>query len=207
MPQGSDPQTGGDIELHWIQRVFDNHNITNNPGHGNLENVIDATIGKPFTDPGRLFYDFDVNFATPPLFVDFPGRVDPAQTHNWLAELYLASIDKNQPQTVTIYNGVRWGWENVISTTVSSSGTITSGTFVNAQPASAVASIEGENTNNIKWGIPATNGSKSELTFNPNNSFSANLAEPFTVGTVTYHNGQIQINPDTGITAVDPILG
>ena len=112
VPQGSDPVTGGNTQLHWIQRVFDNHSITGD--HGDNENVIDATPTSPFTDPGRLFYDFDVNYATPPHFEDGPSRPDGDQDHSWSAELYLASINTTNPNIVTIYDGVSWGWKNKV---------------------------------------------------------------------------------------------
>lgn len=128
--QGDDPVTRGNTQLHWIQRVFDNHNITDNPGHGNKENVIDVlTTKKPFTDPGRLFYDFDANFATPPHFEDGPRRPDADKNHSWNAELYLVSIDTTNPNTVTIYNGVRWGWTNTIPEPSSVLGLLALGTI------------------------------------------------------------------------------
>ena len=92
--------------LHWIQRVYDNHNVTNNPGHGNIENVID--IGSGVTNP---FYDtaFLANETT---FFDFSRRPDVNSSHNWLAELYL--VEEIAPRQVTIYNGIQWGWENTV---------------------------------------------------------------------------------------------
>ena len=105
IPGINDPTPNGN-NLHWIQRVFDNHNITNNPSHGNSENVID--IGSGVTNP---FYDtaFD---ASETHFFDFSRRGDANNNHNWLAELYL--VDQTAPETVTIYNGVQWGWNNEV---------------------------------------------------------------------------------------------
>jgi hypothetical protein len=106
-PGTGDP-TG--VEFHWIQRVFDNHAITG--GHGDPEDVIDATLEKPLTDPGRLFYDFDVTFATPPHFEDMSTRSDGNMSHFWGAELSLVSIPSAGSKEVTIYEGVSWGWVN-----------------------------------------------------------------------------------------------
>ncbi|MFN6568834.1 PEP-CTERM sorting domain-containing protein [Dendronalium sp. ChiSLP03b] len=110
LPKGADPTTAGKTVLHWIQRVFNNHSAIGN--HGDNDNAIDATRTKPFTDPGRLFYDLDVTFATPPHFEDGPRRFDADKSHNWTAELFLVSLNTDKPKEVTIYNGVSWGWEN-----------------------------------------------------------------------------------------------
>jgi len=114
VPQGVDPITRGNTRLHWIERIFNNHPITGS--HGDNDNAIIGGIQtNPFTDPGRLFYDFTVFSATPPRFVAAPRRPDPDKSHQWNAELYLVSIDITNPNTVTIYNGIRWGWTNTIS--------------------------------------------------------------------------------------------
>ncbi|NER03709.1 MAG: PEP-CTERM sorting domain-containing protein [Okeania sp. SIO3C4] len=107
-PGAGDPTSAGN-DLHWIQRVVNNHNITTNPGHGNPENVIDIPLGQtnPFYDqiPGIIGTDEDTLY-------DFPGRTDADENHFWFAELYL--VEETAPMTVTIYNGVRWGWRNTI---------------------------------------------------------------------------------------------
>ena len=102
-PMGSDP-TPAAKELHWIQRVVDNHSITGN--HGDKEDVIDrkATVKSPF---------YDASWAWPEgTFGDKPRR-EPQNNHNWLGEVYLAEL--TAPKTVTIYNGVQWGWKNQVS--------------------------------------------------------------------------------------------
>lgn len=105
--------------LHWIQIVTDNYNITgvngNNltapTGIGNDENVIDA----PKT-PGSPFYDVSSNTApdafntNPPHFEDQSQRPDPTAanpTINWNATLFLVS-DNNK--ALTVYDAVQWGW-------------------------------------------------------------------------------------------------
>lgn len=139
VPKDDDPVNDTQTELYWIQRVFNNHNITDNPGHGNPENTIDvppSSRQKPFTDPGRLFYNYDINDSQPPIFEDRPDRIDIDGSHTWRAELYLASIYPYDPTptNVTIYNGVSWGWRNepevdfeVVVDTTGSMGTYISG--------------------------------------------------------------------------------
>ena len=101
-------------QLHWIQRVVNNHNITNNPGHGNDEDIIDVSPGQsnPFYDliPGITFTDEDE-------LADGPARPDPWNEHIWSAELYLVEIPDpvNAPKSVTIYNGISWGWRNIVT--------------------------------------------------------------------------------------------
>jgi hypothetical protein len=96
--------------LHWIQRVISNHNLKDNL-HDDMkmnEDVIDIDSGA--TNP---FYkiDFDADGIE---FRDSPRRFDPFRNHNWVAELYLVEQTEPQtnPQNVTIYNGIQWGWEN-----------------------------------------------------------------------------------------------
>jgi hypothetical protein len=103
-PGNGDPSG---VTFHWIQRVFDNNSLSG--GFGTPEDTIDASLNKPLNDPGRLFYDYDVDFATPPHFEDDPIR--PALDNTkWSAELFLASIPTANSKEVTIYNGVSWGW-------------------------------------------------------------------------------------------------
>jgi hypothetical protein len=104
-PGINNPTPNGN-NLHWIQRVFDDHNITNNSGHGNPENIID--IGSGVTNP---FYDTAFS-ADETNFSDFSSRGDTDKNHNWSAELYL--VEETGPQEVTIYNGIQWGWNNEV---------------------------------------------------------------------------------------------
>ncbi len=101
------PALGG--SCHWIQRVRDNHNITDNPGHGNLEDVIDVGGALPYYDQVG---DAGWNAAAGTFyFHDWPSRPDRRRYHWWDAELYL--VDETAAQAATIYNGVSWGWRNV----------------------------------------------------------------------------------------------
>jgi hypothetical protein len=104
--------TAATHDIHWIQIVTDNHNLTNNPGHGNAENVVD----NPFSPAGRSPYYDDGGAADDNEFFDFPGRLDTKNNHNWRAELFLATTPKGTgfaAQAVTLWSGVRWGWDNV----------------------------------------------------------------------------------------------
>ena len=105
IPGGSDPTPSGN-ELHWIQRVVNNHNITDNPGYGNLEDVIDRLPGN-----STPFYDLGANNGTNErTFVDLSQRNNPQDNHYWSAELHL--VELIAPKEVRIYNGVSWGWTN-----------------------------------------------------------------------------------------------
>lgn len=97
--------------IHWIQVVTDNHNITDanpkNQGHGKAENIVDINLKlNNFVNP---YYDNGFAGDSRNLY-DFAGR-EPENPHTWTAELYLVS-GPNAAGEVTIWNGVRWGWEN-----------------------------------------------------------------------------------------------
>ncbi|MEG4293255.1 PEP-CTERM sorting domain-containing protein [Microcoleus sp. C2C3] len=108
IPGINDPTPNGN-NLHWIQRVVNNHNIRAGGGHDINANIIDndARITDPF---------YDITFGVQPFdertFFDFSRRVDTDKNHNWLAELYL--VDETAPKQVTIYNGIQWGWNNEV---------------------------------------------------------------------------------------------
>ena len=114
----TDPTTN----LHWIQIVSDNYNITNNPGYGNLE----LTVDNPHSPGGRSpYYDdggaatFGSTAAPSPVgglgiaMYDFPTRNNPGQKDSWVADLFLVTGPAaGTPGLITIYNGVEWGWNN-----------------------------------------------------------------------------------------------
>jgi len=121
IPSGADPVTDGDIELHWIQRVVSNHK--RHSVHGTSENRIgikSSIIGKgtvPFFDviPKNSKRNPPPTKALPPHFEYDVARDDLGNEHDWRSETYLASINRKNPRTVTIYNGVTWGWKNSTS--------------------------------------------------------------------------------------------
>jgi hypothetical protein len=122
---GKDPV---DNQVHFIQRIFDNHAIIStlsgpiDLGHGSLEDRIDTMreqtdtkyiqsqqqIFNPFYDTyGRITRDAQNNTI---LFQDLSNRIDMFDNHDWSAELYV--VRETAPKTVTIYNGISWGWKN-----------------------------------------------------------------------------------------------
>lgn len=103
VPHGTDPTD----DIHWIQVVTDNHNITNNPGHGKAENIVDInTKLNPNVNPY-----YDNGFAADSRnFIDESSREGTA-AHTWIADLYLVS-GPNAAGEVTVYSGLQWGWEN-----------------------------------------------------------------------------------------------
>lgn len=122
----NNPAVALPANLHWIQIVQDNWNITGVDGGdlsapmglGNHENVVDA----PKT-PNSAYYDVSSNtppnaFNTnPPHFEDGSGRGEPTKANpviTWNAELWLVSDPNNNGQ-FTIYNGVEWGWATYLA--------------------------------------------------------------------------------------------
>jgi len=118
LPQGDDPVTADGVRLHWIQRIVSNHK--RGSSHGTPENRI-AFQGqsKKSTQPETPFFDVvpakKVSESVPPHFEFSVGKNDPENEHQWYSEVHLVSVSKKDPKTVTIYNGVRWGWENSIA--------------------------------------------------------------------------------------------
>ena len=105
--------TGLTRRVQWIQRVYSNHSL-NPDQHGSIENVLDIDIGQTtpyYTGPAGN------GIGIPPyrFFADRSYRVDPVESHFWDAELYLAEETQDlitRKRTVTIYNGIKWGWRN-----------------------------------------------------------------------------------------------
>jgi hypothetical protein len=98
-PVGRDPTPVAN-SLYWVQRIINNHNIAG--GYGSLTDGLDIAPGQsdPYY-PGTVGENF---------FIDRPYRPNPQDDHYWFAELYL--VEETAPKTVTIYNGIKWGWKN-----------------------------------------------------------------------------------------------
>ncbi|TAH16720.1 MAG: hypothetical protein EAZ09_20945 [Oscillatoriales cyanobacterium] len=117
-PKSSDPNPRNS-KLHWIQRVVSNHDkdLPAPRYHGRLEDVID--IGR--NNSTTPYYDTGTDAAGENFFIDRPFRSDLLNDHYWFAELYLVEetgtrrIGNRIVGDVTIYNGVRWGWKNIIT--------------------------------------------------------------------------------------------
>jgi hypothetical protein len=98
-------------DFDWIQRIFTNDsNGPQNPG--NTETYLDnGGFSTPFYPgiagmlPGQ---------TTPTVvFLDAPERLDYKREIFWYAELYLTKSFRNpntNRNTVTVFNGVKWGW-------------------------------------------------------------------------------------------------
>lgn len=98
-PAGADPVAN----MHWIQVVTNNHALGAGGGHGVIANIVDNGGA---IDP---FYD-TLGAADGRDFIDAPGRLDGNQSHFWIADLFL--VQQTGATTVTIFDGVRWGWVN-----------------------------------------------------------------------------------------------
>lgn len=122
-PADNDPTTANN-SLHWIQRVYTNHEITTtrdangnitatDQGYGTNVDKIDIVTG--VGGQSNPFYDTFASSPTTPggSFYDIVGRNDPQDPNTWSGEVYL--VEETSPQTVTIYNGVLWGWTNIVS--------------------------------------------------------------------------------------------
>ena len=118
-PTITDPTTN----LHWIQIIYDNYNISNNPGYGNPEFIVDngASPRSILNPNGRVPYYDDGGAATggstavnTVYFFDRPLRDNPGQKDTWIADLYLVSGPAigAGAGNITIYGGVQWGWTN-----------------------------------------------------------------------------------------------
>jgi hypothetical protein len=122
--------TGVTRGIQWIQRVYNNHSRTPDR-HGSIENILDIDIGQ--TTPYYTGHAGN-GLGIPPyrFFGDVPYRVDPVESHFWDAELYLVEETQDlitRKRTVTIYNGIKWGWRNQTRRKSSKnfSGTLASG--------------------------------------------------------------------------------
>jgi hypothetical protein len=114
-PKSPDPRPGNG-KLHWIQRVVSNHDRQVRK-HGRLEDLIDIGDNNTTTP----YYDTGTPYAGEDFLTDRPYRVDLLNNHYWFAELYLVEetatrrIGNRTVGDVTIYNGVRWGWKNIVT--------------------------------------------------------------------------------------------
>ncbi len=106
-PGAGDP-TAATHDIHWIQVVTNNHNLTG--AHYTPDNKVDVPAGQ--TNP---YYD-TVGAAGNTQFLDIPGRVDTTFNHTWSAEVFLATTPLGSglgAQQVTLWSGATWGWTNV----------------------------------------------------------------------------------------------
>ena len=108
-PGKSDPTLLHGSSLKWIQRVVSNHSVKpdKHSDKEDEEDVIDNGGSK--ITPFYIHEKFSEDLFG---MEDLSRRVDADKNHKWLAELYL--VEETEPQQITIYNGIQWGWENKV---------------------------------------------------------------------------------------------
>lgn len=193
-PGAGDPTSAAN-DLHWIQRFYSNHALGTGGGHGVNDDKIDndnttvdpilgACSGSPYYDCGY--------FAGETFFVDRPSRSgDPGSDHVWGAELYL--VEQTAANTVTIYNGLKWGWLNTASDIRALTAPPSAIIFDNPIPSVGGPTVAtGIGTNSITWGTAVDGSFASSLSITPSTlDLTPLIGEPFVLGTITYANGTI----------------
>ncbi len=201
-PGPGDP-TPADNELHWIQRIYSNHDAI--AQHGvNADKVDNLNDSDGVTvEPCDEIPYYDCAFlADETFFVDRPQRTaDHENDHVWAAELYL--VEQTDNKQVTIYDGIKWGWLNTnlgIRALVAPPSDIR---FDNPSPAITGDVVAGGfGTHAISWGVPAGGKSPSTLVIDRHTQeLRPLIGEPFQLGTVTYTNSTIQSG--TGINSAE----
>lgn len=175
--------------LNWVQVIN-----TNVPLNGATSPYIDPVPNDdnlPFywTTPEQATHGTNKTVG----FSDFSRR-DPATlaTTNpitWNASLYAAEYDGNK--TVTIHDGISWGWTMKPATVGSASGS-----FVNPSPTCPPATCSGIGTSSVSWGI----GESGSLSF-AGGAYSPKVGDKFKIGTLTYHNGATLVG--SALDAID----
>lgn len=177
--------------LEWVQVIS-----TNVPLDGAISPYLDNA--EKLTQP---FYSYtadnrDLNLPRNQLnFYDF-SKQDPASlsTTNpitWDASLYPVVWDGAGTTSITVQNGVSWGWTMKKAMVGDASGV-----FLNPSPSNAV--VSGVGTSNFSWGVGASD--ESWLDFS-GDMFDTCPNAKFKLGTLTYHNGAI--NSGTEADSID----
>lgn len=202
---GTGDPTASANDLHWIQRIYSNHALGTGGGHGtnvdkidNDNNTVDPVMGTCSESP---YYDCGY-FAGETYYVDRPSRSsDSDEEHVWGAELYL--VEQTADKTVTIYNGIKWGWLNTASDVRTVVAPPSGITFDNPVPSVGGATVAtGIGTNNITWGSAISTSFPSSLSITPSTfDLTPMIGEPFVMGTITYSNGTI--SGGSGINSID----
>jgi MYXO-CTERM domain-containing protein len=185
----------GNETFKWIQVVDSNiliDNATEAPHLDNLCGTCDST--KPFYPPDMKLADVEFrDFSNrQPTDVKETGDDPPVVTPvTWDAELYPVIVDG--VGSVTVRDGVSWGW-TMTKAMVGS----TTGTFDNPTPDTAVtAVVNGDDESAFFWG---ESEDPSSMTF-VGEAFHAGPGLSFTLGRLTFHNGVI--NTGTGADGID----
>ncbi len=201
-PGPGDPAPGNS-ELHWIQRVFSNHDVVagfgvNSDRIDNENDVIDPVLGPCDESP---YYDCAF-LAGEDYFVDRPQRTV-AQENDivWGAELYL--VEQTGNRQVTIYEGMKWGW---ITTNLGLRSLVAPPSDISFDnplpPPVGDVVVNGIGSHAISWGLPLGGKSPSTLIIDREvNELRPLIGQPFRLGTVTYSNATIQ--GGTGINSAE----
>jgi hypothetical protein len=113
-PGKGDPQPG-EGKLHWIQMVQANYG-SNVPGASRIHGV-------PFIDnfnrKQNPYYDRpNSRFAGEDFLTDQPYNDVVTRNNYFKAQLYLVqetTPPRSKKRTITIYNGIKWGWKNTVT--------------------------------------------------------------------------------------------
>jgi len=185
--------------------LFCNHALGAGGGHGvnvdkidNDNAVNDPVLGVCANSP---YYDCGY-FAGETFFVDRPSRSSDSESdHVWGAELYL--VEQTAANTVTIYNGIKWGWLNTASEIRALTAPPSAIIFDNATPSVGGATVAtGIGTNSITWGTAVDGSFASSLSITPSTfNLTPLIGEPFVLGTITYANGTIVLG--SGLSSVE----
>lgn len=180
--------------LNWVQ-VID----TNRPLGGNGAPYLD-----PFNNDDTLPFYWTSGEAnqfgssTAVSFKDFSTRdpVYPAGSEeiDWTASLYPALYDGNK--SVTVDNGISWGW-TMKSATVGNA----LGVFSSPDPSCPPATCSQIASNRIQWG----QGSPGSLAFD-GTAYDARVGEVFKIGTLSYHNGSTTAGSEITSVGLDFLM-
>lgn len=123
---GNDDPKFGETEqtnkLHWIQQLSFTITDPSDTSSSQTQNLID--IGAQSGEVRLPYYDASYSLFpdSPSLdrFIDRPYRGDSEFNYTFLANLYL--VEETAPKTVTVYNGISWGWQSTYTPPSSGGG-------------------------------------------------------------------------------------
>jgi hypothetical protein len=116
-------------KIRWIQRAkvdTGGQEISVYDIQGTSFDLIDTESNRsPFYQSAGYVGMFNPETGLPSYtFFDIPytpSRLSDLYNHDWNFELYL--VERTAPNTVTIHNGISWGWENIFTRTQASAPT------------------------------------------------------------------------------------
>jgi hypothetical protein len=163
--------------LNWLQVIN-----TNLPLNGPATPYLDP---RPNDDSLPFYWTTAEQAArsttTSVTFEDFATRTKSAlATTNpitFRTQLFVAEFNGNN--TVSVRNGISWGWDIKRATIGDNTGA-----FVGPSPTCPPATCSGIGSNKVTWG----DGDSSSLSFS-GSAFAPTTGDVFKLGTLTYHNG------------------